>query len=847
MSFIDAASLVESLKSSPESDEQIPLRMPDLPGGPLASSYGLVRKRRQRRKLNCDFCRRRKKKCDRQMPCSSCIAKNDGNCTYPSTGGGGSVSGNESGRDDQDIDDFDEEDIASEVKRIAQPGNGGASVRKRLDKLESLLMAMIVQKQRDKLTAETGGTFPADAIVAGNTLCKQTEETPYKVTSSSATAAASGAGTTPGSYNANGTSPDDDIDSLNQTLGMLKLNHAGKAVYHGDTHWAYHIMQLMEVQKVFKELRAQQGMEEVPDEQLSNTLCMGKELNDEEFPDLGFAGVKQPTTSHDVLKTIPQRDLCERLLDRYFASIEPVFHIVHRPSFDEQFTKFWIEPEKTELLWVAMMLGMLTVAVQTYPNELVPHELQGGKLDEMAKGWLRALEVCAVYGRLTFKPSLINIRVMLLWILIKMYRKDWIDKSWTQMGILVRTAQSMGMHRDPSYFGLPPFEAEERRRLWSLLLFLDCAWSVGQGLPFAINCEEQDVRSPANINDWDIMPRYSHLPVSRRDDQRTDSTYMRCRARLAHLRRKAFVKNLKIEGTKDSLSFDSVWALDAEIEKGYKSLPEFMIRPSAMDSAITEAPEETIQKFMLEMDYLKTKVVLHRVYARHEGENVDKYKGSRAEVAESSLRILELYDWFYRSPAALQLRQTYWLIMSTVTYNYFNHALMYLLMSLSNHYDQIEPELRSRFLKAVYSTEQTLDESNRLIMIDPYHLKLVRAIVSHIKQIASMTIEERYRRRQNYLNQKRQPTAKPNVRRGAVYDLDARDATVDVNYLSASYSSPESYNSAMGVDATLTEPSPNWPFTDVDKMQGLFFDQWDELGAGAGYDLQNGTFFRDAF
>jgi hypothetical protein len=37
---------------------------------------------------------------------------------------------------------------------------------------------------------------------------------------------------------------------------------------------------------------------------------------------------------------------------------------------------------------------------------------------------------------------------------------------WTLTGVVVRIAKAMGLHRDGAELGLPPFEAEIRRRIW---------------------------------------------------------------------------------------------------------------------------------------------------------------------------------------------------------------------------------------------------------------------------------------------------------------------------------------------------------------------------------------------
>jgi Fungal specific transcription factor domain len=44
---------------------------------------------------------------------------------------------------------------------------------------------------------------------------------------------------------------------------------------------------------------------------------------------------------------------------------------------------------------------------------------------------------------------------------------------WILLGVAIRAAQSLGLHRDPSNFSVSLFEAEIRRRLWWYIVSLD--------------------------------------------------------------------------------------------------------------------------------------------------------------------------------------------------------------------------------------------------------------------------------------------------------------------------------------------------------------------------------------
>ena len=53
---------------------------------------------------------------------------------------------------------------------------------------------------------------------------------------------------------------------------------------------------------------------------------------------------------------------------------------------------------------------------------------------------------------------------------------------WSLMGLVIRNADKLGIHRDGTFLGLSPFETEDRRRLWWQLQHLGLALAVRCGL-----------------------------------------------------------------------------------------------------------------------------------------------------------------------------------------------------------------------------------------------------------------------------------------------------------------------------------------------------------------------------
>jgi hypothetical protein len=93
----------------------------------------------------------------------------------------------------------------------------------------------------------------------------------------------------------------------------------------------------------------------------------------------------------------------------------------------------------------------------------------------------------------------------------------------TLLGIALRLAYEMGLHRDPDVLGtFTAFEGEMRRRLWSSCKQLDLMVSFQLGLPSSICLEECDTKSPRNLLDSDFDERTEVLPELEQKQSRLD-------------------------------------------------------------------------------------------------------------------------------------------------------------------------------------------------------------------------------------------------------------------------------------------------------------------------------------
>ena len=81
------------------------------------------------------------------------------------------------------------------------------------------------------------------------------------------------------------------------------------------------------------------------------------------------------------------------------------------------------------------------------------------------------------------------------------------------IGMAVRIAQRMGLHRDPGGYGLPPFEVEQRRRLWWTIVGYDRRIGEMTGSTVTALSSGGDCKMPLNVNDSDLHIDGKEMPT----------------------------------------------------------------------------------------------------------------------------------------------------------------------------------------------------------------------------------------------------------------------------------------------------------------------------------------------
>lgn len=194
-------------------------------------------------------------------------------------------------------------------------------------------------------------------------------------------------------------------------------------------------------------------------------------------------------------------------------NVDPVVKMFHVPSkervFDQASQNLDHLNKSTEALLFAIYLAVVTSLSNDQCKILLLEEK-----DAALKKYRFATEQALARSGFLNTQDIIVLQALTLF-LISVRRYDDTRFVWAMTGLLIRLAQSLGLHRDGEQYGLTPFETEMRRRLWWQVLLLDFRASEDQGSDPALVDHAFDTKLPLNINDVDIDIEAKFAPEER--------------------------------------------------------------------------------------------------------------------------------------------------------------------------------------------------------------------------------------------------------------------------------------------------------------------------------------------
>ncbi|ROT39516.1 hypothetical protein SODALDRAFT_349721 [Sodiomyces alkalinus F11] len=218
----------------------------------------------------------------------------------------------------------------------------------------------------------------------------------------------------------------------------------------------------------------------------------------------------------------------------YQENVEPLVKVLHVPSMDRLFQGMVEQTVDLSPGNEALVFSVYYATITSLEEEDVQAHLASSKALLLSR-YRFGLEQALAKGNFLNTSDMSVLQAFTLFLIV-VRRQDDTRFCWTLTALVVRMAQGLGLHRDGLKLGLPPFEVEMRRRLWWAICALDLRSTEESGTELIIQPRSFDTKLPLNIDDSDISPSTTETPKAR--EGRTDCAMSVVRYELSALARR---------------------------------------------------------------------------------------------------------------------------------------------------------------------------------------------------------------------------------------------------------------------------------------------------------------------
>ncbi|KAG0709689.1 fungal-specific transcription factor domain-containing protein [Suillus ampliporus] len=344
-----------------------------------------------------------------------------------------------------------------------------------------------------------------------------------------------------------------------------------------------------------------------------------------------------PHKISELLQELPPQRFSDVLVDHYFSAINWTRYPVSEADFRAAYASLCangVGANTNDARFLPLLFVVLAISVRLAPEHLAG-DIRTRRVTSLRYYWSsrRSLLIAAA-----IQPDSLDIVLTRLLSARFLTFDRRITECWSQLGAAVRTAQALGLHRDAAPTGLDPAQVENRRRIWSYLYHADRSYALVLGRPNAIQDDYTCTLPPLNIDD-DFSPAAIRNPPPLSSP--TLMTFVILRHQLASIIGRIVHHFQKV---KSPSHYSDVLALDDDLLKFVSNLPpHFSLEP---DTSLDETKQFLpVHRFLLITEVLFVRVGLHRPYLLRKL-SCDRYLRSRRACFESAIKDFQVRQAF---------------------------------------------------------------------------------------------------------------------------------------------------------------------------------------------------------
>lgn len=449
-------------------------------------------------------------------------------------------------------------------------------------------------------------------------------------------------------------------------FGHLNISR-GETSYVGTAHWASILEGISELK------RELDGAEDGTD--LDEQQGGDGDVEPADIDDVSTIGslLRSPKrlTRAEILQSLPSRSEVDDLVSTWFCSHDPFKQVIHKDEFEELYRNFWQNPHATPTMWLGQLFVIMSLGCFVRLQKSRDYSSQNAFNARTQADHYFELSAAAIALADYTRPKKDVISTLILYTSGARLRHMALDV-WLLLGVVIRLAISIGIHRDGCHYAnLTPFECEMRRRIYSILYMSDALTSFHLGLPAMLRAVQSDTKHPHNLLDRDFGPRSTVLPPERPVNEFTPIAYTNAKVRIC----KVFSDAAELSHSAIPPSYEDVMVVDARLEEARNQIPP-TLRAKAYEIGVTDNPDMILCCINLDILYLKTKCVLHRGFMTNTpSRSAQAY--SHTECLKSAVQILRHHQTMTAaSKPGGRLQHSAWHIESFAKSDYLMSAMI---------------------------------------------------------------------------------------------------------------------------------------------------------------------------
>ncbi|KAI1175576.1 fungal-specific transcription factor domain-containing protein [Nemania sp. FL0916] len=634
---------------------------------------------------SCVTCRRRKVRCDKHMPCGNC-RKAQIQCVFPAPG------------------------RAPRRPRAKDPNappkqtsEREMELMKRLRKLEGIVEDLsgqiefetykhaansespeaasdplhLHENEHRRLTASP----PVDHSPAPNSNIPPGYSVPRRPGTGGSSASSNPA-------NARGHSATD----VNKDYGKLVMGDKGKVRYVNNAFWSKITEEIealrLETQRFTDESSDSSGDEDSP-------VVLGSQ-KDQHIDHHGFIfGYSSSNVDLRSLHPLPSQMLFYWQV--YMENVDPLVKLVHVPTMTKTIKELRRDMSTISPAVEALLFSIYFAAITSMEPEDVMTNF-GAEKKQLTARYRFATEQALAKANCVTTSEVVVLQAFVLFLILAR-RYDDTKFSSTLTGLVVKIAQSLGLHRDGTHFdNITPFDIEMRRRLWWAICVLDLRSAEDQGCELTVVERSFDTRFPLNVNDTDLTPEMTEFPPERVGS--TDMTFGLIRYEVCGLSRRLHAAT---SGMSPCPSHSTLEEHEDKLIEMYEHIDQKYLKPSPeKDADLLNWVSATIARLIMS----KMSLVIYQPLQPSTGNELPRDVRDRLFMAS-----VEVVEYSRVLNAEQKIRRWRWLFQ---TYNQW-HAVAYLLLEVCRRHWSPSVERGWIALNATFQAAKELETPKPVI------------------------------------------------------------------------------------------------------------------------------------